>query len=381
MEPDNTDISPGPPLLRTSSLGDSERERTMVAEGGSHEVLVEALGKLPNGFPRTQSRVEILLLERIFSEEEAWLAGQLSRSLESAQKIAERVGLRPKDVEARLKAMAGKGQVWAETRQGKPVFRLAPFMVGIYESQRKAMDHEFAHLFERYMAEGGAAGIMKPQPALHRVVPSRGSVKSEWILPYDDVRAILSRARSFRLNECICRLEQDQVGRRCGFPTRTCLSFFRAKAPTSPTSISRKVALEMLDEFERMGLVHTVSNVRTGVGYVCNCCGCCCGILRGINDWGIEGSVAQANYYATVNRRKCRACRTCEKRCQVHAVAVENKAAKVNRHKCVGCGLCVTGCPNGAASLRRKPKSQAVEPPLRYAAWERERLAKRTLPA
>jgi len=381
MEPDNTNISLGPPLLRTSSARDLEARRKMVAEGGSYEALVEALGKLPNGFPRTQSGVEILLLKKIFTEEEAWLAGQLSRTLESAQKIARRVGLRPEDLEARLEAMAGKGKVWSDTRQGKPVFRLAPFMVGIYESQRKGMDHEFAHLFESYMAEGGAAGIMTPQPALHRVVPSRGSVKSEWILPYDDVRAILSKARSFRLSECICRLEQDQVGRRCGFPTRTCLGFSRAKAPPSPTSISRKVALEMLDEFERMGLVHTVSNVMTGVGYVCNCCGCCCAILRGINDWGIEDSVAQANYYATANPRKCRACRRCEKRCQVHAITVENKTARVDRQRCIGCGLCVTGCPNGAASLRRKPKSQTVEPPLSYAAWERERLAKRTLPA
>jgi len=141
------------------------------------------------------------------------------------------------------------------------------------------------------------------------------------------------------------------------------------------------VALEMLDEFERMGLVHTVSNVRTGIGYVCNCCGCCCAILRGINDWGIEGSVAQANYYAVVDRRKCRGCRKCEKRCQVHAISVENKLARVERRKCIGCGLCVTGCPNGATSLRRKPRGQAVDPPVNFAAWERERLAKRNRPA
>ncbi len=222
----------------------------MVAEIGAFEMLAEALDRLPNGFPRTQSKVEILLLKKVFSRDEAWLAGQLSGSLESAERIAKRTGLRPQDAETRLKAMAGKGQVWADTRRGKPVFRLAPFMVGIYESQRGRMDHEFAHLFERYMDEGGAAGIMKPLPALHRVVPSRGSVKSEWILPYEDVRAILSRARSFRLNDCICRLQQDQVGRRCDFPTRTCLAFSRAKRPPSPTSISRGVALEMLDEFE-----------------------------------------------------------------------------------------------------------------------------------
>ena len=72
---------------------------------------------------------------------------------------------------------------------------------------------------------------------------------------------------------------------------------------------------------EQVGLVHTVSNVTEGVGYVCNCCGCCCGILRGITDWGIADSVAYANYYAVIEPEFCADCGTCIERCHVGAIS------------------------------------------------------------
>lgn len=77
---------------------------------------------------------------------------------------------------------------------GQLSYRLAPFIVGIYEDQVDTIDHELAHLVEHYLADGGAEGIMKPYPAMQRVVPALGSVKSEWILPYDDVCALLLSA-------------------------------------------------------------------------------------------------------------------------------------------------------------------------------------------
>jgi len=43
-----------------------------------YEQLVDALDRLPNGFPRTASGVEIAILRKIFTPEEASLACQLS---------------------------------------------------------------------------------------------------------------------------------------------------------------------------------------------------------------------------------------------------------------------------------------------------------------
>jgi hypothetical protein len=270
-----------------------------------YEQLAEALDRLPNGFPRTTSQVEIAILKKIFSPEEAELASLLSGEFEPADEFAGRIGMRAQAARQQLFEMAQRGMVWFENRSGEACFRLAPFIVGFYEAQIGQMDHELAHLVEEYLAHGGAAGIMRPQPALHRVMPARRSVASEWILPYDDVRQIMLSATSFSENDCICRVQQDHLGHRCGFPLTMCLSFSNSDRSPLPGDISREEALALLERSEEIGLVHTVSNVAQGVGYICNCCGCCCGLLRGITDWGIENSVAHANYLCRL-RYLCR---------------------------------------------------------------------------
>jgi len=344
-----------------------------------YKQLAKALDRLPNGFPRTPSNVEILILKKIFSFEEAWLGSQLSGAMESVQDIAKRVGLSSEETQIRLSNMAKRGLLWNYTQKGKTHFRLAPFIVGIYEAQLESMDHELAHLFEQYMLDGGAVGIMKPQPALHRVVPSQKAVKSEWILPYDDIKAIILEAKTFHLQNCICRVQQDHIGRKCNFPLRTCLSFSTLERPPRQGDISQTEALTFLDKTEELGLVHTVSNIMKGFGYICNCCGCCCGILRGITEWGIEKSVAYANYYSVINPDECKGCGTCIERCQVHAIYEQDGVPVVNLEKCIGCGLCVTGCPNNAVKLQRKPKNEIVDPPVNFAAWEQERSYNRSL--
>jgi len=344
-----------------------------------YEQLAEALNKLPNCFPRTPSNVEIKILKKIFSSEEASLARQLTGSMESVEAIAHRIGLPAEEAEAMLTKMAKHGLLWSNEKGNKSFYRLAPFIVGIYESQRKSLDHELAHLVEEYLAHGGAVGIMKPHPALHRVIPAQKAVKSEWVLPYDDVKAILLSSKTFRLGDCICRIQQDHMGRKCDLPLRTCLSFSSVARSPSQHDISREEALAFLDKAEEMGLVHTVSNVMTGFGYVCNCCGCCCGILRGINEWGIENSVAYANYYAIIDPDECVGCGTCRKRCQVHAIFEKDGVSVVDRKKCIGCGLCVTGCSNAAARLERKHDSDIVNPPVDFEVWEHERLRHRGL--
>ena len=343
------------------------------------EQLADALDRLPNGFPRTDSQVEIRILQKIFSPEEAALGSQLSGSPEPVDEIAGRVGLPVGEVSKRLFKLVRRGMVWLEKQDGKACFRLAPFVVGIYEANAELMDHELAHLIEDYFANGGADGIMKPQPALQRVVPARGAIKSEWVLPYDDVRAILMEAKTFNVIDCICRTQQALIGHKCDFPLKMCLNFSAYKRPPRAGDISQAEALALLERSEEVGLVHTVSNVMKGVGYVCNCCGCCCGILRGITDWGIGNSVAYANYYAVIEAEFCANCGNCIERCQVHAISAGDGVSVVDLQRCIGCGLCVTGCPNDVARLVRKVDAELVHPPEDFAAWEHERLHNRGL--
>jgi H+/Na+-translocating ferredoxin:NAD+ oxidoreductase subunit B len=347
---------------------------------GWYERLATALNKLPNSFPRTKSNIEISLLKKIFLPEEANLAGQLTGTMEPVAVIAKRTGLAEAETLRRLKAMGERGFVWGDPEKG--IARLAPFVVGIYEAQLDRMDHELAHLFEEYLDQGGI-DIMRPQPAIHRVIPAQSATKTEWILPYDKLRELLMSCNTFRVRDCICRKQQDLVGtRKCQFPLHVELIFYtgqESSGPPEPPFVTKEEALAVLDKTEKIGLVHTVSNVAEGVYYVCNCCGCCCGILRGITEFGIEKSVAAANYYSVIDPAKCQGCGTCIERCQMHAVSAQGDVAVVNRAKCIGCGLCASGCPAGVARLERKAEAEIVNPPKDFAAWEHQRLVNRGL--
>ena len=343
-----------------------------------YDMLAESLDRLPNRYPRTASGVELRILKKIFSPDEAALACLLGGVPEPYENIAERAGLPVAEARKRLFALAKKALVWPSKEGGKLLFRLGPFIVGFYEAQVATMDHELAHLFEDYMAQNGTVGIMKPQPAVHRVAPAHGAVKTEWILPYDDVRSMILGAKSFTARDCVCRVQQDLLGSRaCAAPIRNCLGFSTIEDHGRPDSITREEALAILDTSEEIGLVHTVSNVVEGVSYVCNCCGCCCAVLRGVTKHGIRESVARANYAASIDPEVCTACGVCTERCQVGAIAERDGVYSVLKDRCIGCGLCVTGCAPEAASLARLPDAETVPPPANYAAWEQARLKNR----
>jgi Na+-translocating ferredoxin:NAD+ oxidoreductase subunit B len=342
--------------------------------------LAAALDRLPNGFPRTQTGVELRLLAKLFTPEEARLGSLMGREPESFQQIAGRAGIPAEQARKLLMGMAKRGLAWVSKGERELRFRLAAFVFGIWESQLPRLDHELVHLFEQYMAEGGARGIMGPEPAIHRVLPARAAVKTERILPYEDVKAIILSARSFAASDCICRKERDIAGHRsCSFPLHNCLTFSSTQRPPAPGDITREEALRLLDEAEQIGLVHSVSNIRTGMFYVCNCCGCCCGILRGITEEGIEHSIAAANYRAHIDAAACTGCGVCLTRCPVKAIHEHDGICHVQAQKCIGCGLCVTGCAPGAAALVALPEPQVVQPPEDFPAWERERLKNRGL--
>jgi len=343
------------------------------------ESLAEALDRLPNGFPRTSSKIELRILKKIFSPEEATLASQLTGTYESIKEISSRVGSTADDFPQQLINMAQRGLIWYENQDGRACFRLAPFIVGIYEEQINSIDHELAHLIEDYFYDGGASGLMKLQPSFHRVVPTQKALKAEWILPYDDIRSLILTAKTFNIRDCICRVQQNLIEHKCHFPVHTCLNFSQLERPPQPGDVSQSEALDILDKCENIGLVHTVSNVAKGVFYVCNCCGCCCGILRGITDFGIENSIAHANYYAIIDPELCQGCGTCMERCQVKAISEMDGVSVVDRKRCIGCGLCVTGCPNDVARLERKPDAELIHPPKVFTDWEKMRLENRGL--
>ncbi len=205
-------------------------------------------------------------------------------------------------------------------------------------------------------------------------------MKSEWILPYDDIRSLILDAKTFSVRDCICRVQQELIGQACQFPVHTCLNFSQSERPARDGDVSQAEALALLDKVEQIGLVHTVSNVAQGVFYVCNCCGCCCGLYEGYHGIWSRG-IGRACQLLRRDRsgRSAQGCGTCIERCQVNAISESDGISVVDRARCIGCGLCVTGCPHEVARLERKADAEMIHPPEVFTDWEKMRLQNRGL--
>jgi Na+-translocating ferredoxin:NAD+ oxidoreductase subunit B len=347
-----------------------------------YERLAHALNKHPEGFPRTQTGVELQILMRILSPEEAELGSHLTHNLETAEAIGKRMGVPEAELERRLLAMMAQGKVWRRKSEqaGKWAYRMAPFIPGFYEEYMvETRDMELLHLMGHYAREG-ALEIMTPTPALQRVIPALRSVAPEEILPYDDVKEAILAAKAYALFDCTCRVTRDMMGNRpCRFPTRNCLQLYYEETVPGPNMITRERALEVLDEAEAVGLVHTGTNYVNQMHWICNCCGCCCNLIRNLIEEGLEGAIAKANYYAEAAAGRCSACATCVERCPVKAIALREAVLTIDRSQCIGCGLCITGCPSDALALKRRTQGRFEAPPRDEEDFNRQRLRNRGL--
>ena len=134
-------------------------------------------------------------------------------------------------------------------------------------------------------------------------------------------------------------------------------------------AVTKEQALQVLRQAEEAGLVHTTMNHQAPANYICNCCACCCGVLRGLTEFGKPAAVANSGFQSTVDAALCTGCGACTERCPTHAVTVRDDVAMVQVQRCIGCGLCVVACPSGALSLAPHPQSERVAPPVDMADW------------
>ncbi|MFC1864281.1 ATP-binding protein [Chloroflexota bacterium] len=348
----------------------------------SYERLVDALDGLPSGFPRTPSGVEFRLLKKAFTADEAWLAGQMSRTYETVTQIANRVSLNETQVKETLDRLRPRRLVRKALFEGVEKFRLGPFLVGWYEENMRRMDKEFADLFEQYVTEGGGDRILAPRPGVLGVVPVRGSLKPELLQPYDDIDAHFKRHERFIVIDCVCRRERNLLGSNCTMPTKRCgFVGLPPQTPLSENVLNREQALKLFGELEEMGHVHLgFYGFTRGAEFpqfvgCCNCCGDCCAVLRGINDFGLSEAPQRSNYRAVINLENCISCGFCTERCQIHAISEdEDSTPLLNQAKCIGCGVCVIGCPNNAIELVPVPAEDWFYVPSSFEEWEETRL-------
>ena len=346
--------------------------------------LAQTLDAIPNGFPATESGVELRLLAKIFTPEEAHLASVMSLHREPAEAIAARAGVEAKTARRTLKTMVRKGQIRVGRRDRKLVFGLMPFVVGIYEEQLPRMDEELAALFEAYFQESRGAIGRYGGPSIHRVIPVEEAVPAGVeIYAYERASQLLENAQAWGVRDCICRVQQRLVGKGCDHPIENCLVF--APVPgvfdhsETTRAISKEEALRILQEAEEAGLVHSPGNYQDGNHYICNCCTCCCGVLRSVSEFSIPTAIAKSDFVAVVEADLCAGCGDCLDRCQFGALDLPAAVCLVDAGRCVGCGLCVTVCPTGALRLERRPEGEIPPPPADFHDWLAQRATARGL--
>ena len=351
----------------------------MKSHNDVYERLAKVLDTLPNGFPSTDSGVEIRMLKKIFSPEEADLFCDMRLTFETAEQVAQRTGRPLEGLLEKLITMGQRGQVWALQFGDAWYFKMLPWVFGIFEFQLPRLDKEMAELADQYMHIYGMQ-FFANKPQLMQVLPIEETISSgQEALPYEQVSALIEKSKSFLVNECICKKEQALLGKPCDRPLEVCLAL--APVPgvfdNSPMGrvLTKDQAYDLLKMTEAAGLVHLTNNLQNGQFFICNCCKCCCGPLRAINDLGLPAwDVVNSHYYATIDPDTCISCGLCaEERCQVAAIEEGEQAYRITPEKCIGCGLCISTCPVEAISLVRKEKEKIVPPPITENAWFDER--------
>jgi ferredoxin len=118
--------------------------------------------------------------------------------------------------------------------------------------------------------------------------------------------------------------------------------------------------LDLLQQAYENNLVQFGENARTGVNFICNCCGCCCEAMIAARRFGHLHPVHTTNYLPQVDAQACNGCGKCVTACPVDAMALVSahdphrpkaRTVSLDTSACLGCGVCVGACARKAVRL------------------------------
>jgi len=354
-------IAPGTPANKMVSGLESEAPNM---SEGLYLKLRQFLDDLPGGYPATESGVEIKILKKLFSTEQAELfVKMIPYPPEPPENIAERWGMGVDEALEKVEVMAMKG-LCNRVRIGDAV-RYMPmqFMVGIYEFQLNSLDRELCELMEEYFPALGEVWKSTKTKQL-RIAPHAGAIDArQKVATYDMIRDQVGEKEKIAVAPCICRQETELMGHPCERPHEVCMMFDFGADYFVENGMAKRIdvdeAMKLLDLAEESGLVLSTTNAER-IQTICMCCGCCCGVLRMLRKFDRPADHYDSSFQAKVDPEQCAACGTCEDRCQIDAIT-PGDVYEVDEARCIGCGLCVTTCPEEAMSM--VPRQQPNQPP------------------
>lgn len=330
-----------------------------------YKKLIEILDKHPSGCVESDEIEEILKI--LFTEEEAKIACNMVFVPKPVEWIAKRAGTSVEFARQKLESLANKGVIYAREKDGIWGYSLLPVMPGIFEfpymkGKKTEILEKLQPLWRSYLPKL-SSGFGTSSVSFSRVIPIQEEVVSvPGVLTYEMVYELIDKAKVVGIAHCACR----ELEEKCNAPKEACMLFdetcdFLVRRGFA-RYITKEEMKEKLKEFDKAGLVHQVNNSRDKLTFICNCCSCCCGLLRSLLEFKNPYVLTSSGFVPDVNTEICTGCSICSnERCHTGAITIVNNVAQIDKNKCIGCGLCVTGCSNNAMKLTRR--ENILQPP------------------
>ena len=313
-------------------------------------------------------------LSMMYSPETAKLVMHLPvfPKMMSLVKFAKEAKMDKKELEAKLEEAAKRGFV---IRLGKSYSQPMPLFVYdlpflLKENYDREDAKKFAELSRKFYTDDKYYKTWqtsrKGVPRMRVLTVSEEIESGHEIVPIEEIYRVIDSKNDFAIIPCPCRKRRDIEGiRECKDkyslyncimlgPNAKAIQEFddpNVKIPTKEEV--KKIVREAAEE----GLVHCTDNTAYNTTIICNCCECCCGMLRGLTKFDNPRAIAKANFISNIDKELCVGCETCVGRCKFHAITV-NDVAEVNTDKCIGCGLCAVTCPNEAIVMKRYEREE-----------------------
>jgi Fe-S-cluster-containing hydrogenase component 2 len=335
-----------------------------------YERLREILDSHPSTAPKTKASDEILRI--LFTPVEAAVAVKMSYKAKSVSNIAKAAEISESEAKQHLESMANKGIIYSKNKEGEKLYSLLPLIPGVFEfpfmkGGQTPMHKRLGQLWEEYHNEAlGTSFAGQPTPLMRVVAVEKSITAQDRIHPYEEVKNFINNANYIALTKCACRVS---VG-KCDKPKEVCLIFGEAAEFLVERGFARQISKEegmkVLDQAEEAGLVHTSNNSADHANLICNCCPCCCTVLRGRTQLKHTHAFEPSRFEAYVTGEDCTGCAICaEERCPMKAIEMKDNVAFVNTQECIGCGLCVTGCPAEAIKLVERKQIPSIPATVR----------------
>jgi len=346
--------------------------------------LVQRLNRFPQGAPPSELLDGILRM--LFSEEEARLVALLPIRPFDAEKAARAWKLPLARARQILDTLASRAILLDLEIQGRQLYLLPPPMAGFFEFSmmrlRGDIDQKaLSEMFYQYLnveEDFIKALFANGETQLGRVFVHESVLAGETalrVLDYERASEVIRTARQMGVGICYCRHKMEHVGRACDNPLEICMTFGNAAASLIKHGFARRVdaaeGLELLQLARERRLVQFGENVRHGVAFICNCCGCCCEAMLAAQRFGLLHPIHTTNYIPENHPERCNGCGKCVAACPVEAMTLvtandpdkpRRKKAKLDEEICLGCGVCAAACDRGGVSM--KSRAERVITPL-----------------